>query len=161
MNVEPGTRRLSSKIHHGRRPSPIFSVQRLPFARSMNAKSAFGGPTSPASEPSVAHVVHRGVVARQHQVIAVVDDKVSVRVVIRARTSASLLHRLVHDDALAAPAQADRGGKAGEPGADDMNRARHQKIAWRRMVRMRRGLETFTGSRGAFQPRLISLRRIA
>ena len=46
-----------------------------------------------------------------------------------AAAAAGLLRRLVHDDALAALAQADRSGKAGKPGADDMDRARHQMIA--------------------------------
>jgi hypothetical protein len=35
----------------------------------------------------------------------------------------------MHDDALAPLAEANGGGKAGQPGTDDMDRARHQMNA--------------------------------
>jgi hypothetical protein len=35
----------------------------------------------------------------------------------------------VHDDALAAFSEANRGGEAGQSGADDVDRARHQMNA--------------------------------
>ena len=68
-------------------------------------------------------------IAREQQVIAVVDHHVELRIVIGAAAPARLPGRLVHDDALAALGEANRGGKAGEPGADDMDRARHQMNA--------------------------------
>ena len=58
--------------------------------------------------------------------VAVIDHQIGRRVIIRARTAAGLLHCLVHDDARAALRQADRGGKAGQPGTDDVDGAQHQ-----------------------------------
>ena len=50
-------------------------------------------------------------------------------IVIGAAAPAGLPGRLVHDDALAALGEAHRGGEAGKPGADDVDRARHQTNA--------------------------------
>ena len=68
-------------------------------------------------------------IARQQKMVAVVDHEIGGGVIVGARASARLLHRLMHDDTLAALAQADRGGKTGQPGSDDMNGARHQMNA--------------------------------
>ena len=48
---------------------------------------------------------------------------------IGAAAPARLARRLVHDDALAAFDEANRGGKTGESGAYDVNGARHQMKA--------------------------------
>jgi hypothetical protein len=61
--------------------------------------------------------------------IAIVDHHVELLVVIRAATSTRLPRRLVHDDVLAALREPDSGGKAGQSGAYDVNRARHQMNA--------------------------------
>ena len=46
--------------------------------------------------------------------------------------------RLVHDHLGAGIHQADRGGEAGEPRANDMNRACHQTNAYRKTIHNRR-----------------------
>jgi hypothetical protein len=61
--------------------------------------------------------------------IAVVDDHVELLIVIGAAASARLPRRLVHDDILAALREPDSGGKAGQSGTDDVDRARHQMNA--------------------------------
>ena len=48
---------------------------------------------------------------------------------IGAATPARLPGSLVHDDAARRAGEAHRSGKAGETGADDVNRARHQTKA--------------------------------
>ena len=49
----PGTRRLESKIHSGKRPSLNRSVQRARLLRSRNGNSAAGGPIRRCAEPMV------------------------------------------------------------------------------------------------------------
>ena len=95
----------------------------------MKANSAASGPTSRSARADACAEVERRVIAREQQVIAVVDHHVELRIVIRAAAPARLARRLVHDHALAGGREPDRGGKAGEPGTDDMDRARHQMIA--------------------------------
>ena len=68
-------------------------------------------------------------IAREQQVIAVVDHHAELRIVIGAAAPARLPRRLMHDDALAPFAQANRGGKAGESGAYDVDGTRHQTNA--------------------------------
>ena len=68
--------------------------------------------------------------------------------------------RFVHDHGLAALRELDRGGKAGEAGADDVDGARHQMNAYRRMIQASRARDTLTRSRGALQPRAIMPSRI-
>ena len=89
------------------------SVQRSPVFRSMKANSAASGPTSRSAAPIVPQIAERRVIAREQQVIAVVDHDVELRIVVGAAAPARLPCRLVHDDALAAFREADRGGKAG------------------------------------------------
>jgi hypothetical protein len=48
---------------------------------------------------------------------------------VRAAAPAGLSRRLVHDHAFAALGEANRGGEAGESGADDVGGARHQMNA--------------------------------
>ncbi len=68
-------------------------------------------------------------VAREQQVIAVVDHHAELRIVIGAAAPAGLPGRLVHDHALGLRREANRGGEAGQSGADDVDGARHQTNA--------------------------------
>ena len=95
----------------------------------MKANSAASGPASRSRRADRREIGERGVIARQQQVIAVVDHHAELRIVIGAAAPARLSRRLVHDDALAPLAQPNRGGEAGESGADDVDGARHQTNA--------------------------------
>ncbi len=64
---------------------------------------------------------YRRLVARDQQVVAVVDAATQRRVEIGAATSARLRRRFVDGDADPCLAQPQRGGEAGQSGADDMD----------------------------------------
>ena len=69
-------------------------------------------------------------IARQQQMIAVVDHHVERGIVIGAAAAAGLMGRLMHDDAVAALREPHGSGEAGEPGADDVDDGeRHQITA--------------------------------
>ena len=71
-------------------------------------------------------VIERRPIAGQEEVVAVVDDEVERRIVIGAAAPAGGARRLVHDDGSPLVRQPDRGAKAREPGADDVDGAGHQ-----------------------------------
>ena len=85
--------------------------------------------------------------------VAVIDLHVDDGIVIGAAASAGEFRRLVDHHALTFGGQLDGGGKAGETGADDVDRAGHQPIPWRISAPTRRSLLVFTGVRGGAQPR--------
>ncbi len=66
-------------------------------------------------------IVERCTVARQDQVVAVVDRHAKRCVVIGAATPARLHGSFMNDDAAAVDRKAHRGGEAREPGADHMD----------------------------------------
>ena len=99
-------------------------------------------------------------IARQHQMVAVVDGHAEDGVVIGAAASAGERRRFVHDDGFAAQRELDRGGKAGETGADDVDGPRHQMNAYRKMIQSSRARDTLTRSRGALHPRATMPSRI-
>ena len=68
-------------------------------------------------------------VARQYEVIAVVDHKIGRSVVERAAAAAGLRGSLVQVDAFARSGQPDRRCKAGDSGADDVDGSLHQMKA--------------------------------
>ena len=132
MNSEtrvPGGRASRSNSQNGMTPSLMRSIQRSLVFRSVNANSAASGPVSRSAAPIVAEIRHRGVIAREQQVIAVVDHHAELRIVIGAAAPARLPGRLMHDDALAPLGEANRGGEAGKSGTDDVDGARHQTNA--------------------------------
>ncbi len=95
----------------------------------------FGRPNESTGGPDPGEVIHRGVVAGQHQVIAVVDLDPERAVDIGAAAPAGLAGRLVDDDLGAGIAEAQRRREPGEPGADDMDAGRgHQGGALRRRI---------------------------
>ena len=71
---------------------------------------------------------------------------------IRAAAAARVLGRLVHRDPGAGCAQTDRGGKSRETCADDVDVPRHQTIAYRNAIQMRRARPRRMRGRGADQP---------
>ena len=93
-------------------------------------------------------IVEHARVARQHEVIAVVDDEVGRSIVERAAAPAGLRRRLVQVDAEAGIRQPDRRGKAGHAGADDMDVGFHQMNAYRRRMDSLASLPRRTGARG-------------
>ena len=68
-------------------------------------------------------------VARQQQMIAVVDGEIGRRVEIGTAASARLLRRLVHLHLVARIREPHGGGKARDSGADDVNGLLHQMKA--------------------------------
>jgi S-adenosylmethionine synthetase len=81
------------------------------------------------ARPDRIEIGQRGMVARQQQVVAVVDRHADGEVVIGAAAPAGLAGRLINVDAYAALDQLHGSGKAGKPSADDMDRARHHTMA--------------------------------
>ena len=73
-------------------------------------------------------------VAGKQKMIAVINHHVEHRVMIGSAAAARRAGGLVHDDGDAARHKAHSGGKPGEPRPNDVNRARHQKNAWRMMI---------------------------
>ena len=71
----------------------------------------------------------RRAIARQQQVIAIIDRHADAVVVVGAAAAARDSGRLMHDNGMAARRELDRGGQAGKAGAYDVDRARHQAIA--------------------------------
>ena len=79
-----------------------------------------------------------GMIARQHQVIAVVDGHADRAVEIRAAASARIGRGLMHHDLGGRPRQLDRRRQAGKTCADNVDRARHQMIAYCTAIQDRR-----------------------
>ncbi|MET3364226.1 hypothetical protein ABIF60_005621 [Bradyrhizobium japonicum] len=71
----------------------------------------------------------RMAVARQQQMIAVVDGEIGGAVEIGTATAAGLLRRLVHSDLEAGIGDPHGGGEAGNSGTDDMSCLLHQMKA--------------------------------
>ena len=151
----PGTRRFLSNIHHGR-PSFIRNVQRSSEARSTNANSACCGPTRCAALPIVSAKPTTAPIARQHQVIAVVDRHADGAVEIGPAAAARIGGGFVHDDACAQRRrQLHRRCEAGEARADNVDCARHQMIAYWTAIQDSRSPLTDTRVRGGAHPRAI------
>src|SRR5262249_18491524 len=79
------------------------------------------GADEPPAPPDPAQVIERGMVAREHQVIAVVDGQAERSVVIGATPPPRLVRGFMDDDAPAGGRKPHGGGEAGEPGADHMD----------------------------------------
>ena len=80
----------------------------------------------PIRGADVAQIIERGVIARQQEVIAVVDRHAERGIVIGAAAAAGERRGLVHDDAVAARGQLQRGGQSGKAGADDVDGSVHR-----------------------------------
>src|SRR5262245_9210424 len=74
-------------------------------------------------------VGERRAIARQQQVIAIVDRHADAVVVVGAAAATGETGGLVHDDHLTARRELDSGSKAGKPGAYDVDDPWHQAIA--------------------------------
>ena len=99
-------------------------------------------------------------IARQQQVIAVVDDHVGRAVVVLAAAATGLLCRLVNVDFKSFIREPNTRGQAGNPGADDMSFC-HQMNAYRMRMKILAALLSLTGLRGNAKPRSTSFSRIA
>ena len=106
-----------------------------------------------------AKIIECGAIARQQEVIAVVDRHADRRVVIRTAAAAGKSGRLVHDDVPAPRREPHRGRQAGETGADDMNRSAHH-TRLRNTMKMSFARGRRTRSRGGAKPRATSVSRM-
>src|SRR3954454_23060311 len=100
-------------------------------------------------------------IARQQQMIAVVDGEIGGGVEIGTTAAPGILRRLVDLHVEAGIAEPHGCGKAGDSGADDVNGFGHQMIAYRNRMASLVSLVTRTGSRGTAKPRASSKSRIA
>jgi hypothetical protein len=75
-----------------------------------------------------AQIFERRAIAREDEVIAVVDRHTERSIVIGTAAAAGENGRLVQHDASAAGGKPHRRGKAGKSGADDMNRRGHWQV---------------------------------
>ena len=87
-------------------------------------------------------------IAGQDEVVAVVDHHAQCRVMIRPAASSGLAGGLVHEAPPPALGEAHRRSEAGQTGADDVDRSRHQAKALRRMIHDSRARGTRIGRRG-------------
>ncbi len=106
-----------------------------------------------------AQIVERGVIARQQEVIAVVDRHANRRVVIGAAAAAGERGRLVNDNLPAARREPYRRGQAGETGPDDVNCSAHQ-TRLRNTMKMSFARGRRARSRGGAKPRATSVVRM-
>ena len=98
-------------------------------------------------------------IARQQEVIAVVDCHADRRVVIGTAAAAGKSGRLVHEDVPALRREPHRRGQAGETGADDMNRSAHH-TRLRNTMKMSLARGRRTRARGGPKPRATSVSRM-
>ena len=103
----------------------------------------------------------RGAIAGEQEMIAVVDHDAQCRVMIRPATSSGLAGALVHDDPPPALGETHRRSEAGQTGADDVDRSRHQTKALRRMIHDSRTRGRRIGRRGGDHPRATRRARIS
>ena len=103
----------------------------------------------------------RSTIAREQQVIAVVDHHVEYRVMIGSTAASGSAGGLVHNDPCPKGRKPHRGGEPGESRADDVDGARHQMKAWRMMIHSSRARGRWMGRRGCDQPRATRLSRIS
>ena len=100
-------------------------------------------------------------IAREEQMVAVVDGHAEGGIDVGAAAPAGMLGRFMEHEIGARRVEPYRGGKPGEAGADDMNAAaRHQKMPWRSRIQISMGRPTRTRSRGALKPRATSPSRM-
>ena len=94
----PGTRFFRSNSHHGSRPSLRSSRQRSPLPRSAKSKTARAGIAQRRARADPVEIVERRAVARQQEMVAVVDDEAERRIEIGPAAAAREGRRLMHDD---------------------------------------------------------------
>ena len=100
-------------------------------------------------------------IARQQQMIAVVDGQIGCAVEIRAATAADLLRRFVHMHDVAGIGETHASRQPGDTGTEDMNRSSHQITAYRARIINFAAVLRRTGSRGSANPRATSRSRMA
>ncbi len=99
---------------------------------------------------------HHRAIARQHQVIAVIDRHADAAVEIRSAAATRISRGFMHDDGCTQRRrQLHRRCKARETRADNVDRARHQMIAYCTAIQDSRSPLTDTRVRGAAHPRAI------
>lgn len=99
-------------------------------------------------------------IARQQQMVAVVDDHVRRAIIIRTAAATGLLGRFVDMNLESFIREPNTRGQAGDPGADDMSFC-HQMNAYRMRMKIFAALLSLTGLRGRAKPRSTSFSRIA
>ena len=104
------------------------------------------------ARPDPTEIVERRVIARQQQMIAVVDGDAKRRVEIGSATSAGERRSLMHDDLAPRFDKAHRGAQARDSGADDMDGASAHRIPYRRSAPMRRSRLALARRRGGAKP---------
>ncbi len=116
----PGTRRLLSKIHHGR-PSLIRKRPALAGRQVDERKFRCGRTGERDGAADRLHKVQHRMVARQHQMVAVVDRHADGAVEIGPAAAARIGGGFVHDDLRRRRRQLHRGCKAREACTDNVD----------------------------------------
>lgn len=126
----------------------------------MKENRASGGLQS-GFRANLARIGQHVMIARQQQMIAVVDGQIGCAVEIRAAAAADLLRRLVHMHDVTSICQTHASRQPGDTGTEDMNRSRHQITAYRARIINFAAVLRRTGSRGSANPRATSRSRMA
>src|SRR5690606_16584740 len=125
-----GAGHAAAAIEHPERHGPAIEVDGPALARvDLEEVEARGrGASQPVGRLDDVEIAQGRAVAREQQMVAVVDGTVEARIVEGAGAAASLRGLLVDDHLGAALGERDGGGKAGEPGSDDVD-TRHGSAA--------------------------------
>ena len=116
-----GTRFLRSNSHQGIRPlakiePPALAALQI---REIEDRAAWVMQRPARSDP--VEIVERLAVARQEEMVAVVDDEAERRIEVGPAAAAREGRRLMHDDLGSRIDEAHGGAEARDPRADDMN----------------------------------------
>lgn len=117
-------------IEDPKRNAAVVEAQHPAFAARQVDEGEFSGRGTgqPMFGADAAQIFERRAIAREDQVIAVVDHHAERSVVIGPAAAAGERGCLVQHDASAASGKPHRRGKAGKSGADDMNRRSHWQV---------------------------------
>ncbi len=123
-----GPRDPPRRAQHPPRDNALSGSHRPPLTgRDIDERDRrLGGPLERIERPDALDIGRRRLVAREEQVIAVVDANAQFGIDKGAAASAGLLTRLVEDDRVALIGQRDGGCQTGETGPDDVHAARRR-----------------------------------
>src|SRR5215467_13981501 len=126
-----GAGHAAARVEYPPRYAPIVEAQRPLLARGKVDEGKFGARRTRQAilRTDRVRVGECRAIARQQQVIAVVDRHADAVVVIGPAAATGEIGGLMHDDRLTASRELDSSGEAGKPGAYDVNDPRHQAIA--------------------------------
>ena len=127
----PGTRRSPRQNPPGQRPAVGPQTPALACPKVHEVEQRFGRPGHLVLGPDGAQVVPHGAIARQHEMVAVVDHLAEGGVVIGAAASAGVPGGLVHHDATMPRVEREGGREPRQARADHMDGAGHQNRPWR------------------------------